>query len=211
MAKRDYYEVLGLGRSAPLSEIKKAYRQLARKYHPDMNPGDPGAEEKFKEISEAYEALSDPQKRKMYDQFGHAGFGEGGGPAGGARTWRAGTGARGFEEFDFDFFEMNNAGSFSDIFQELFGAGRRASPRRPARGEDLHFTIDIDFLDAIRGASKTISVTTQRGVERLTVTIPKGVDEGSKVRLKGKGNPGINNGPPGDLYIVTRIGPHHFF
>jgi curved DNA-binding protein len=211
MAKKDYYEALGLSRGASLDEIKKAYRKLARKYHPDMNPGDPSAEDKFKQISEAYEVLTDPEKKKMYDQFGDAAFSPGGGPGGpGARTWtwRSGEGS----SDGFDFFgggATDQYGSFSDVFSELFGA-RRSTTRRPRAGEDLAYTMEIDFMEAVQGTTKTISLRTETGTEHLTVTIPAGVNDGSRVRLKGKGGPGIAGGPPGDLYIVTRLRPHPF-
>jgi curved DNA-binding protein len=218
MAKRDYYEVLGLARSASVDEIKKAYRKLARKYHPDMNPGDSGAEEKFKEISEAYEVLTDPEKRKMYDQFGNDAFSQGGGPGGqggpGARTWTWKGGEGGFEGFDF-FGGSGGAasgdfGSFSDVFSELFGA-RRSYPQRPRKGEDISYSMDIDFVESVNGVTKTITLRTDKGDERLAVTIPAGVNTGSKVRLKGKGGAGASGGPPGDLYIITKIKPHPYF
>jgi curved DNA-binding protein len=213
MAKRDYYEVLGLSRGAGVDEIKKAYRRLARKHHPDMNPGDPSAEEKFKEVSEAYEVLTDPEKRRMYDQFGHAAFSPGAGPhagAGpGARTWTWKSGEGGFEGFDF-FGGAQEFGSFSDIFSELFGA-RRSYAARPRKGEDISYTMELDFMEAVSGTTKNITLRTETGTEYLTVTIPPGVNDGSKVRLKAKGGPGIAGGPPGDLYIVTRLRPHPYF
>jgi DnaJ-class molecular chaperone len=208
MAKTDYYGALGLSRGASIDEIKKAYRKLARKYHPDMNPGDPSAEEKFKEISEAYEVLTDPEKKKMYDQFGDAAFSPGGGPGARTWTWRSGEGA--YEGFDFSGGGADQYGSFSDIFSELFGA-RRSTTRRPRSGEDLSYTMDIDFMEAVKGTSKTISLRTETGTEQLAVSIPAGVNDGSRVRLRGKGGPGIAGGPPGDLYIVTRVRPHPFF
>lgn len=210
MAKRDYYEVLGLSRGASEEEIKRAYRKLARKYHPDMNPGDPTSEEKFKEISEAHDVLTDPEKKRTYDQFGHNDFGRGSGPGAGAWTWRGGEG--GSEGFNFDFSGAGGGfGSFSDIFSELFGAGRRSYARRPTRGEDIQYTMQIDFMDAVRGTSTTLSLNTSKGTEHLTVTIPRGVKDGSKIRLKGKGSFSINGGPNGDLFIITRIRSHPFF
>jgi curved DNA-binding protein len=208
MAKKDYYEALGLSRGASTDEIKKAYRKLARKYHPDMNPGDPSAEEKFKQISEAYEVLTDPEKKKMYDQFGDAAFSPGGGPGARTWTWRSGEGAN--EGFDFFGGGADQYGSFSDIFSELFGA-RRSTSRRPRSGEDLSYTMDIDFMEAVKGTSKTVSLRTETGTEQLAVSIPAGVNDGSRVRLRGKGGPGIAGGPPGDLYIITRVRPHPFF
>ncbi len=220
-SKRDYYEVLGLDRGASLDEIKKAYRKLARKFHPDLNPGDSAAEEKFKEVSEANEILTDPEKKKTYDQFGHAAFEGGmGGPGGGYsgfgnRTWtrHGGTGG-GFEGFDFsNFSDGGSFNSFSDIFSDLFSGGgqRRTYSRRPRKGEDIYYTMNIDFLAAVKGTTATISIRTGKGNEHLNVTIPSGVNNGSKVRLKGKGHPGVSNGPNGDLFIITEINPHSFF
>ncbi|MBN2223289.1 MAG: DnaJ domain-containing protein [Deltaproteobacteria bacterium] len=209
MAKKDYYEALGLSRGASIDEIKKAYRKLARKYHPDMNPGDPSAEDKFKDISEAYEVLTDPEKKKMFDQFGDAAFSPGGGP--GARTWTWKSGESPFEGFDFSGSGATDQyGSFSDIFSELFGA-RRSSVRRPRAGQDLSYTMEIDFMEAVGGVTKTVTLRTETGTEHLTVTIPAGVNEGSRVRLKGKGGPGSAGGPSGDLYIITRVKPHPYF
>lgn len=222
----DYYEVLGLKRGASGDEIKKAYRKLARKYHPDMNPGDATAEEKFKEISEAYEVLADSEKKKMYDQFGHAAFDQGmggrgawgpgrtgraGGAGPGQGTWRWNS-SQGFDGFDFGSAGEGGFDSFSDIFSELFGAGRRrSSPIRPRKGEDLYSTLELDFISSIKGTTADLTVNTRSGNQRLTVTIPPGVKENSKVRLKGKGGPGTNGGPPGDLFIITRIKPHPHF
>ncbi len=209
MAKRDYYEVLGLSRGASVEEIKKAYRKLARKYHPDMNPGDPTTEEKFKEVSEAYEVLTDPEKKRTYDQFGDQAFSPGGGQGPRAWTWKSGDG--GFEGFDFSG-GGQDFGSFSDIFSELFGTGsRRAYAQRPRKGEDLSYSMELDFMEAVKGTTKSISLRTDTGTEHLTVTIPAGVKEGSKVRLRGKGGPGSAGGPPGDLYIITKIRPHPYF
>ncbi len=146
MAKRDYYEVLGVKRDASPDEIKRAYRKLARKYHPDVNPGDKGAEERFKEISEAYEVLSDPEKRKQYDAMGHAAFGAGFGGAGAGPQWEEftqGTGGPGFD--------------FSDLFGDLFGEAapfRRAGPRK---GADLEYEMPVEFREAVLGTEKEIS------------------------------------------------------
>jgi len=209
MAKKDYYEALGLSRGASIDEIKKAYRKLARKYHPDMNPGDPSAEDKFKEVSEAYEVLTDPEKRKMYDQFGDAAFSPGSGPGTRTWTWQSGGGpAEGFDFFGGG--ATDQYGSFSDVFSELFGA-RRSSVRRPRAGEDFSYTIQIEFMEAVNGGAKTVTLRTQTGTQQLTVTIPAGVNEGSRVRLKGKGGPGSAGGPAGDLYIITRLKPHPYF
>src|SRR5213592_3418782 len=148
MAKRDYYEVLGVARAAEEEEVKKAYRKQAIKLHPDKNPGDKTAEEKFKEVGEAYEALSDPQKRAAYDQYGHDAFDP---------RRRAATGGGGFHD-PFDLFrEAFGGGSVEDIFDQFFGGGGRRDPTGPQRGSDLRFDLEITFEEAARGCEKEIS------------------------------------------------------
>jgi molecular chaperone DnaJ len=269
MAEADLYKVLGVDRKAPPDEIKKAYRKLARQYHPDRNPGDAAAEERFKKISAAYDVLGDPDKRKQYDRGGLGAFFGGG--QGGAQGWPGGTGS-----FD--------AGGLGDILSNLFGgaagragggAGTRRGPR-PERGRDLEAEVSISFDQAIAGAQIPLSVPVSqicatchgtgakpgtspqtcprcqgRGVEsqgqglfsisqpcsrchgsgtviedpcptcagsgatrtvkKYRVNIPAGVREGSRVRLAGKGEPGRNGGPPGDLYVITRVSPSPIF
>ena len=197
--KRDYYEILGVSKNASDDEIKKAYRKLAVKYHPDKNPGDKEAEEKFKEVSEAHEVLSDKQKRARYDQFGHAGVGGNGGfdGFGGA----PGAGAFNFngQEFHFDF---GGGSPFDDILGSLFGFG---GPRRPRRGADYQTSVTVSFEEAIFGTTKEVSV----GGETLTIKIPVGIDDGMSIRLRGKGGPAPEGGTePGDLYVRVRVKPH---
>jgi len=264
MAK-DSYQILGADHKATLSEIKKAYRKLARKYHPDLNPGDKAAESKFKEIQEAYSVLSDPKKRGQYDQFGFAGDRP---PGGEYQSYTSG-----FEGFDFSDFGTS---SFRDIFENLFGSGARQTRPRAERGEDLLYTMKVGFLDAINGLKTRIKLTrmvacptcqgigfvqtggqrscplcggsgrtsTQKGFMRFTSTctacggtgrvsgqqcltcygaglvqktelisvrIPGGVDNGSKVRIPGRGNAGRNGGPSGDLLIAIEVDPHPVF
>ncbi len=264
MAKRDYYEVLGVPRDASESDLKSAFRNMARKYHPDVNDA-PDAEEKFKEANEAYGVLSDADKRAAYDRFGHQGVR---GPSGGP----------GFETVDFS--------DFADIFGDMFGFGgfggrsRNASRTAPRRGADLQYQVIIPFKEAVFGADKEIEVTKDercdtcdgdgakpgtspktcpecqgrgevrqtrqtllgsmvqvttcpvcqgrgkiieshcptcsgrgkvRKTRRKKVSIPAGVDDGTRIRLGGEGQPGENNGPPGDLYLLVRVQPHKYF
>ncbi|MDO5422634.1 MAG: molecular chaperone DnaJ [Eubacteriales bacterium] len=266
-SKRDYYEVLGVDRGADEAAIKKAYRQLAKKYHPDMNPGDQEAEKKFKEASEAYAVLSDPDKRRQYDQFGHAAFEQGGGGAGG---------------FDFNSADMGDI--FGDIFGDLFGTGRGSSSRRanngPMKGANLRASVNITFEEAVFGCEKQLElnlkdecttchgtgakpgtspetcskcggkgqvVFTQQSLfgmvrnvqtcpdcngtgkvikekctnchgtgytssrKKIAVSIPAGIDDGQSIRIREKGEPGINGGPRGDLLVEVRVARHPIF
>ena len=258
MAKKDFYELLGVEKNASGEDLKKAYRKLAMKYHPDRNPGDEKAEQKFKDLSEAYDVLRDEQKRAAYDRYGHAAFEQGGGGAGG--------------------FGFGGGGGFADIFDEMFGdiMGRRGGQRGPARGQDVRFNMEFTLEEAYHGKKASITVPSsiscepckgsgskggaapstcptcrgagrmrvQQGfftVERtcptchgggkvitdpcptcggsgrerkeksLEVTIPPGVEEGTRIRLSGEGEVGMNSAPPGDLYIFLAIKPHRIF
>ena len=202
--KRDYYEVLGVSKSASDDEIKKAYRKLAVKYHPDRNPGDKEAEAKFKEVNEANEVLSDKQKRARYDQFGHAGVGGAGGGFGGAGGNPFQGGAFNFngQTFNFDF---GGAGGspLDDILGSIFGFGGGA--RRPRRGADYQTSVVLSFEEAIFGATKEVSVNG----ENLKVKIPAGIDDGMSIRLRGKGGEAPEKGAEkGDLYVRVRVKPH---
>lgn len=209
-AKRDYYEILGVSKTASDDEIKKAYRKLAVKYHPDKNPGDKEAEAKFKEVSEAHEVLSDKQKRARYDQFGHAGVGGAGGFSGG------GAGNPFGQEFNFNgqtfHFDFGNGGAYSyggggifdEILGSMFGFGG-AGARRPRRGADLSTSVTLTFEEAVFGVEKKILVN---GAE-LKVKIPAGIDDGMSVRVRGKGGAApSSDGEPGDLYVRVRVKPH---
>src|SRR5919206_409175 len=207
----DYYKILGVDKKASADEIKKAYRKLAREYHPDRNPGDSSAEERFKEVQEAYSILSDPDKRKRYDSGGgiFGGFDPSAFRRGGAG------GAGGF------------SGGFSDILSDLFGGGGGpggAGVRNaPERGRDLETEVHISFDQAMEGAQVPVAVTLSatfptchgwgqtRQVKRYRANAPAGVRDGSRVRLAGKGEAGRRGGPPGDLYAITRVGESQVF
>ena len=255
--KRDYYEILGVSRNVSEDELKSAYRKLALKFHPDRNPGDKDAEERFKEAAEAYEVLRDREKRGLYDQFGHAGL--------------EGSGFSGFGGFE-DIFS-----SFGDIFEDLFGFGTRSRSRsRAQRGADLRYDLTLNFMDAAFGTETEIDVAKLEGCKecsgsgcepghhpescrqcggsgqisrsqgfftvrttcpvcrgqgqmitrpcpkcqgrgqvqvskRVSVKIPAGVDNGSRLRLSGEGEPGGFGGPQGDLYVFIHVQPHEFF
>lgn len=235
MAKRDYYDILGVSKTASADEIKKAHRKLALKFHPDRNKDNKSAEEKFKEIQEAYDVLSDDTKRANYDQFGHAGVGAGGpnganpyeafrraqGGAGGRTTWRPSPGVS-VEDFDPSQFGAG-AGDFGDIFEQLFGArggaapggfgrgGTRGRVRTEApRGQDVEHGVTLTFEEAARG--KTLPLQISRGPghsETIEIKIPPGVKDGSRIRIKGRGEQ--TGGEPGDLFIITHVLPHPYF
>ncbi len=218
MAKQDYYALLGVSRSATDDEIKKAYRKLAIQYHPDRNPGDKKAEDKFKEITEAYETLGDSKKRDMYDKFGHT---QGGNPFGGGAGGPFGAGAGG----GFGRTYSGNAGGdpfqdiFGDVFSEVFGASRggagpRAGRQRPQKGADLRYTLSISLEEAAAGCEKVISFLRNNGTKeenaKLAVTVPAGVKENQKLKLTGEGD-GSLSGQAGDLYVIIQIQEHSLF
>ena len=215
MPQRDLYDVLGVSRGASNDEIRKAYRKLAKKFHPDMNPGDKKAEEKFKEITAAHEVLSDPKKRKAYDEFGpdslRTGFDEK--AADQVRQWRRHGGRPGQEvPFDLGDFETVNVGGvgnfdFGTIFGDLFGGGvrgRRRGPPSAIPGRDAEAELQVELRDAVCGAERDLHVDGKT----LRVKIPAGVTDGSRIRLTGQGGEGVNGGPAGDLYLVVRILTH---
>lgn len=203
-ARKDYYEILGVDRSATQEEIKKAYRKLARQYHPDLNPNKKEAEAKFKEIQEAYETLSNPEKRKAYDMFGTSAFRPG------EATWR-------FEE-EFPGFEFGFGGfpGFDSLFEDIFGGAARRARKVYARGRDVEYILAIDFDTSIHGGTKevTISKAAHGGgteTETISVKIPKGIHHGTRIRIPGKGEPGLGGAPPGDLYLRIEVKPHPIF
>jgi len=209
MAKQDYYSVLGLRRDASDKEIKQAYRRLARQYHPDVNPGDAAAEQKFKAISEAYSVLSNPDSRRKYDRFGHQAFATGFDPAFASGGGFTGGYTGNLKDFFGGHASFEGLGS---IFDELWGGGRQRPQSAPASGQDLEHTVEVSFEEAMHGTTAQVQLLRRNaGMERLQVKIPPGVDTGSKVRVAGKGEPRRYSGPPGDLYIVIRVRPHAYF
>jgi curved DNA-binding protein len=216
MEEKDLYAILGVERAATEDEIRKVYRKLARKYHPDVNPNDKQAEERFKEISFAYDVLSDAGKRKLYNQFGMAGLTEGFDPARAHAYTRWSEGTR-RSPFSQTFFEEGDIG---DLLGELFGgraAGRGFGAAGPRRGQDVEGEVTVGFLDAIHGGEVRVRVARPRGPGQpneettLKVRIPRGSAEGSRIRLGGQGAPGNGGGPPGDLYLTLHVRPHRFF
>ena len=210
MSETDYYKLLGVNKSASESEIKKAYRKMAMKYHPDRTKGDKSAEEMFKKISEAYAVLSDKEKRKQYDTFGASGF---------RQRYTQEDIFRGFNFADI-FKEFGFGDSrFSNVFMGGAGPGRRCSfsfggdpfagftsaKSAPAKGSDLVYELPLTLQEVLSGTRKTIALEENGRHQKINVTIPKGMLTGRKLRLAGKGQPGAFGGPPGDLYIQVKV------
>jgi len=207
--ERDLYEILGVDKTASQDEIKRVYKKLARQYHPDLNPGDATAEEKFKEVSAAYDVLSDVERRAAYDEFGHDATRVGFDPekARAHQRWqeqaaaaRSHGGARGFDDL-------------SDLFGGAFGGRVRDFRTAPRRGVDIEAELTVSFLDAAHGAQRDISLSDPATGERsdIRLTIPEGIADGQRIRLRGKGAPGLRGGPPGDLYVTIRVSAHPLF
>jgi len=220
MADRDYYAVLGVSRDASPAEIKKAYRQLAKELHPDRNPDNKEAEERFKDVSAAYAVISDAEKRKLYDEFGEMGLREGFDP----ESYHAATqGAGGFGGFDFgDIFGAaargqragGQGGHFEFNLEDLLGgagAGRGGYVRVPRKGADLRSEVAVDFRDAVLGCTKELSLRTDEGDRTLKVRIPAGVRNQGKIRLRGQGGQGSQGGPRGDLVLEVKVRKHPYF
>lgn len=205
MGSKDYYEILGVNKKASQEDIKKAYRKLAVKYHPDKNPDNPEAEATFKGISEAYAVLSDPEKREQYDTYGAEGF---------SRQYSQ---EDIFKNFDFsDIFREFGFGDFG--FGGSFGrSGGRSGgssfrfQSAPRKGQDRLYELPLTLKEIVEGSQKTISIPVQGKTEQIQVRIPKGLLPGKKIRLTGKGEPGVHSGPPGDLYIQSRLVPDPVF
>ncbi|TNF63597.1 MAG: molecular chaperone DnaJ [Deltaproteobacteria bacterium] len=223
MADRDFYKILGVSRDASPAEIKKAYRRLAKELHPDLNPDDEEAEERFKEVSSAYSVLSDEEKRKLYDQFGEMGLREGFDPEAYQAATQGVGGFGGFGGFDLgDIFGAaargqagrGGGGQFEFNLEDLLGgagAGRGAYVRAPQRGADLKSEIAVDFRDAVLGCTKELSVRSAEGERTLKVRIPAGVRNGGKIRLRGQGGLGVQGGPAGDLLLEVKVQKHPYF
>ena len=218
MAYIDYYKILGVDKNASQDDIKKAFRKLARKYHPDLNPNDPSAKDKFQEINEANEVLSDPEKRKKYDEYGehwkhadefeaqkkarqHAGGG------GGGFSGFGGDGGSYWYSSDGEGFSDGDAGGFSDFFESMFGSRGRGSSNAGFRGQDYHADLNLSLRDAAQTHKQVLNVNGKQ----VRITIPAGVADGQVIKLKGYGGEGINGGPAGDLYITFKIAEDSVF
>ena len=221
---RDPYDVLGVAKSASPAEIKKAYRQLAKKFHPDRNKDDAKAKERFSEINSAYEIVGDETKKAQFDKgeigpdgkprfTGFEGYGAGGGPGGFTRGWRTGGGAPGGEqhyEFHFGNEAQGGRGGFdpSDLFADLFGAGGRRRASQPTRGDDVAAAATVPLETVAHGGSARVILPSGRTLE---VKIPAGVDDGQQIRVRGQGQPGAMGGEPGDAIVTVKVAPHPYF
>lgn len=215
----DYYATLGVQRDASESDIQKAYRELARKYHPDLNPDDASAKSKFQDVQKAFDVLNDPSKREMYDRYG-ASFEQmgSGGPQGQGASWSTGSGFDGVDLSDLfnERFGGDASGGFADIFRQ-FGRGAAGGPRgrtssAPAQGQDTQHETTIPFRTAIEGGEIQFAVPKDDGSHHtISVKIPAGIEDGKKIRLKGQGMAGPGGAPPGDLYLRINVAPHACF
>jgi curved DNA-binding protein len=218
MADRDFYKILGVSREASPQELKKAYRQLAKELHPDRNPDDKEAEERFKDVSAAYSVVSDAEKRKLYDEFGEMGLRDGFDP----EAYQAATqGVGGFGGFDFgDIFGGGARGdgqpghfefNLEDLLRGGGGPGRGAYVRAPHRGADIQSEVTIEFRDAVLGCMRELSLRSAEGERTLKVRIPAGVRNDGKIRLRGQGGLGAYGGPAGDLVLKVKVRKHPHF
>jgi curved DNA-binding protein len=212
----DYYDALGLARNATPDEIHKAYRNLARRYHPDLNPDDEEAKAKFQAVQQAYEVLKDPKKREMFDRYGSSFESMGGAGAGGPWRTRPGAGPTGgFSEVDLGeiFGEgMEGAGGFSDLFRQFTRRPSRRTGPSTAKGANIEHQLHVPFRTAISGGNAQLSVRRQSGkIETIDVRIPAGIEDGKKIRLRGQGEAAPPGGQPGDILITVRVAPHPHF
>jgi DnaJ-class molecular chaperone len=215
----DHYETLGVSRQATPEEIQKAYRQMARKYHPDLNPNDTTAKEKFQKVQAAFDVLNDPQKRELYDRYGNAyetfGGGAGGGPRPGPNPW-AGAGGPSTGGFEVNFEDLlggaaggGGAGGFADLFKTFKQRNKRAAP---TKGSNIEHTLTVPFATAVLGGEAHVSIQREDGrTESLRVKIPAGIEPGKRIRLRGKGEESPSGGVAGDLLIKVDVAPHPHF
>jgi len=218
----EYYQILGVAKTATADEIKKAYRKLALKYHPDKNQGDKAAEEKFKEISEAYAVLSDQEKRQQYDAYGSAGFRQRYSQEDIFRNFDLndilrqfgfGGGFRNASGFNAGNFRSTGGGSFDNIFGQAGargGCGGGCGPQ-PTPGNDLTYEMTVTLEDVLHGTEKTVSLRQNGQTQNVSVKIPKGIEDGKRLRLSGKGAPSSSGGPAGDLYLKVHVAEHPVF
>lgn len=209
MESKDYYKELGVSKTASADEIKKAFRRLAKKFHPDLHPNNKRAEARFRSVNEAYDTLGDAKKRRDYDLGGPGFFGGHGGPpgAGGPSGWPPGAAPGGFDPADF-------GGGMEDIFGQFFGGGGGGfggRSRTPQRGRDMEYSLEVDFLHAIKGTQLDLTVKRGKGKEKVRVHIPEGITDGARVRIAGKGGSGHYGAPSGDLLITVKIKEHAYF
>ncbi|NQT39248.1 MAG: J domain-containing protein [Planctomycetes bacterium] len=217
----DYYKTLGLRRDASQAEIQKAYRELARKYHPDLNPDDKGAKQKFQQVQTAFDVLNDAEKRELYDRYGSSFENFSGGGPGGGSPWGGGSGGGGNPFGDFDFsqlFGQRSGGGgqaqnqFSDFFHQFRGGGERPQTASRRRGGDIQHELTIPLATAVTGGEVQLSVRRQTGKnETIAVKIPPGIDEGKKIRVRGQGDSGPSGKHAGDILITIHIAPHECF
>ena len=233
MAGKDFYKILGVDKKATAKEIKQAYRKLARKYHPDVNPGDKDAEAKFKEINEAHEVLSNEENRKKYDQFGENWqyadqYAKAGAQPGGQQTYWTYTSGGGAP---FEFGGDMGGGGFGSIFDSILGDFGEKRARRPMRGRDYEYAVEVSLEEAYKGATRILQLEAEEQCpsckgegcakcgnigrvlkpQRIEVKVPAGVKDGSKVRIAGKGGPGVKGGKQGDLYLLVSVKPDKRF
>lgn len=216
---RNHYEVLGVSKSATADEIKRAYRKLAKKYHPDRNPDNPAAEEKFKEVQTAHNVLGDADKRAQYDHFGDAGVGRVSTSGNGQQVYQWGPNSSINVEDLGDLFSAFGGGSGSSkasVFDDLFGGARRVRTRRsptPVRGADLVRQVSLPLEQAAKGATVSVQLTSRKNgkTQSLDIKIPPGIQNNQKIRVQGRGQPGQNGGPSGDLTLVCQVLPHPYF
>lgn len=216
----DYYATLGVSRSASSAEIQKAYRELARKYHPDLNPDDPAAKERFQQVQTAFDVLNDQKKREMYDRYGSGFESMGGGAGGGPKPWPGASGGAGNAQgFDIDLEDLFGpggpgaaGGGFADLFKQFGARGKQGRRGGARRGADLEHALTVPFRTAITGGEAQIGVRRADGRdETIQVKIPAGIEDGRKIRLRGQGDPGLGGGPAGDILIKIQVAPHPHF